>query len=615
MPNRSKVVGFHGVKNKPSRNVFDLSHRNLFTAKIGELLPVVCQEMNPGDTIKISSDWFTRTAPLQQAAFTRLRENIQYFFVPYYQLWKYFDSSILNMTKGAAGQDISRIAASIKASVQPNSQMPYIPLDVLQQLVTRLATRDSSISDSQSDENTVWYNGPQCRHVAMGKLLQLLGYGEQPFMNTKHVTGVLHTVSSNLPNVSIFPLLAYQKIVQEHYRYNQWQPYQAHLCNIDYITPTSSHDISSYDMLLNVVGGESICDLQYSNLPLDYLNGVLPAPQFGSESVATISGGVVRLTQPILAGFQGSVQANSPLVTKGSGSSSISIGTASSPVTSIYGSLSSQTTTGVSVSQLRSSLALQKYKEIQLFNDPDIQSQIEAHFGIRPKHADSERSYFVGGGSSMIDINPVVNQALLGIGSESAAANTAAAPTGNGQCGCKYTADNYGLFIGIYRCTPVLDYAHVGLDRSLLKTDASDFVIPELDSIGMQQNYAAEVCAFNHWQLPEFTQSQNFATTYGYSPRYAHLKCSYDRYNGDFLFSRKDWVTGLDYTQLSGFFFRDNFAATLAPKLFQCMPDICKNIFFDQKEELISDDKLMIGLFNGISMVRKLSRHGLPYLR
>jgi hypothetical protein len=57
----------------------------------------------------------------------------------------------------------------------------------------------------------------------------------------------------------------------------------------------------------------------------------------------------------------------------------------------------------------------------------------------------------------------------------------------------KFTADTYGVVMGIYRCTPVLDYAHVGVDRTLLKTDASDFVIPELDSIGMQQNIQGEV--------------------------------------------------------------------------------------------------------------------------
>ena len=42
----------------------------------------------------------------------------------------------------------------------------------------------------------------------------------------------------------------------------------------------------------------------------------------------------------------------------------------------------------LSVLSLRQAYAAQKYKEIQLANDVDFASQIEAHFGVKPKHAD-----------------------------------------------------------------------------------------------------------------------------------------------------------------------------------------------------------------------------------
>ena len=69
----------------------------------------------------------------------------------------------------------------------------------------------------------------------------------------------------------------------------------------------------------------------------------------------------------------------------------------------------------LSVAALRQAYAAQKYKEIQLANDVNFGSQIEAHFGVKPKHAD-DTSYFIGGSSSMIDINPIVNQNLSGDG-------------------------------------------------------------------------------------------------------------------------------------------------------------------------------------------------------
>ena len=75
----NKVLGMHRLKNKVSRNAFDLSHRHMFTAQVGELLPVFSQWVNPNETFKIGYNGKTRTAALNTDAFTRIRENIQYF--------------------------------------------------------------------------------------------------------------------------------------------------------------------------------------------------------------------------------------------------------------------------------------------------------------------------------------------------------------------------------------------------------------------------------------------------------------------------------------------------------------------------------------------------------
>jgi hypothetical protein len=48
----NKVLGMHRLKNKVNRNAFDLSHRHMFTAQVGELLPVFTQWVNPNETFK-----------------------------------------------------------------------------------------------------------------------------------------------------------------------------------------------------------------------------------------------------------------------------------------------------------------------------------------------------------------------------------------------------------------------------------------------------------------------------------------------------------------------------------------------------------------------------------
>ena len=54
----------HRLKNKVNRNAFDLSHRHMFTAQVGELLPVFTQWVNPNETFKIGYNGKTRPANL-----------------------------------------------------------------------------------------------------------------------------------------------------------------------------------------------------------------------------------------------------------------------------------------------------------------------------------------------------------------------------------------------------------------------------------------------------------------------------------------------------------------------------------------------------------------------
>lgn len=650
MANRSNIMGLHGLKNKSSRNSFDLSHRNLFTAKVGELLPCFVQEVNPGDSIKLDSSYFTRTAPLQTAAFTRLRENVQYFFVPYQCLWKYFEGQVKNMTKNVNGGDVSQIAKSPFSNAKVSTEMPYISYSALHSYVNSLVNGNSPVSPTPEQElgNHNYINGCY-RFAETAKLLQMLGYGNfnQQF-EKPHSSDLLHLENvKNSPALSVFRLLAYQKICNDFYIYRQWQPYNASLCNIDYITPDSpSMDLSPQFTSQLVPGRDldrlNMLDMRFSNLPLDYFNGVLPTPQYGEESVvnlnlgsasgnASISGSTGDMRNDYGSNYvvvtkdshtQESLPHVSGFDTDGNAFLGTTLGDTHHHVTfsiphthNINGnaSINTQLSGTLSVLAFRQATALQKYKEIQLANDPDFESQVEAHFGIKPKH-DMHKSRFIGGASSMIDINPVVNQNLGSGSSLSNEAVTKAAPTGQGGANFKFTADTFGVVIGIYRCTPVLDYEHVGIDRTLLKTDASDFVIPELDSIGMQQTFNCELYAPSSVVQGSNPPEYDMSSTYGYAPRYAEFKTSYDRFNGAFGSSLKSWVTGLNSIalKLDRYWSDDKFRIS-APQLFVCRPDIVKNIFLIQDYHNSNDDNLYVGMVNMCYATRNLSRYGLPY--
>lgn len=70
----ANIMSLKSLRNKTSRNGFDLSTKRNFTSKAGELLPVLCMEILPDDNFKIDLKSFTRTQPINTAAFARMRE-------------------------------------------------------------------------------------------------------------------------------------------------------------------------------------------------------------------------------------------------------------------------------------------------------------------------------------------------------------------------------------------------------------------------------------------------------------------------------------------------------------------------------------------------------------
>lgn len=679
----NKVLGMHRLKNKVNRNAFDLSHRHMFTAQVGELLPVFTQWVNPNETFKIGYNGKTRTAALNSDAFTRIRENIQYYFVPFQSLWKYFEQQVNNLTKGDAGQNISKFASSSAAAAQITTSLPYISyVDLASWLETmynhavnafsayaQKSSIDSLTAQGFKDfcaESSSYSDVFICdgyRLCRAAKLLMALGYGNFSAViqydifamgfdflrsaiagwNLSDFKGSDYALSLtsfeadsilNSPNLSLFPLLAYHKVCNDHYRNEKWQPFEPWTCNIDYLGPTDNMNAKSFIQASTFISlMTSILDLENSNLPIDYFTSVLPRAQYGDESAAVVSvdgaNSFFKLQDPnnnkIGPVFSGSSTHTTDNLIKDPETSVIIPEGNVAPVQTLYthqlliglkGKLNADAS--LKISALRSATALQKYKEIQNSNDPDFANQVLAHFGIKPK-VDSRTSIFIGGDDRTLSINPQVNTNFQNGGEP----EIKAIGIGDLSAGCKFTSTTYGMIIGIYRAIPQLDYSHVGIDRNLFKTDASDFPIPELDSIGMQTQYRCELSApllgLCKGLVPYKKQMSplDMSVTYGYSPRYAELKSARDYYEGGFCGTYSTWVTGYDQSFLSAW--RRNRGSVSVSDygsiddLFKCRPSLLYPIFVNQWSGTVNDDKLLIGSVNTCVAVRPFSMYGLPY--
>lgn len=679
----NKVLGMHRLKNKVNRNAFDLSHRHMFTAQIGELLPVFSQWVNPNETFKIGYNGKTRTAALNTDAFTRIRENIQYYFVPFQSLWKYFEQQVNNMTKGDAGQNISKFASSSTEASSISTSMPYVSYVDLASWLETMYKHAVDAFSVYASKNSIDYLTAQgfkdfcvesgsysdvfiCdgyRLCRAAKLLMALGYGNfstviqydifamafeylkssfdgwnsSDFKGSDYALKLTSFEANsilNSPNLSLFPLLAYHKVCNDHYRNEKWQPFEPWTCNIDYLAPTDNMNAKDFIQASTFTAlMTSILDLENSNLPIDYFTSVLPRAQYGDESAVSVglnkTDALFRI-KDAADNTKGAIFGGSSYTTGDSlqkdNSAPVSahdgyvapVKTASTGLQLVGFSGNLTADASMKISALRSATALQKYKEIQNSNDPDFAAQVLAHFGIKPK-VDSRTSVFIGGDDKTLSINPQVNTNFQDGGEP----EIKAIGIGDLSAGCKFTSTTYGMIIGIYRAIPQLDYSHVGIDRNLFKTDASDFPIPELDSIGMQTQYRCELSApliglSKH--ISDYTSQVNpidMSVTYGYAPRYAELKSARDYYEGGFCGTYSTWVTGYDQSFLS--LWRRNIGSSTVPAygsiddLFKCRASLLYPIFVNQWSGTVNDDKLLIGSVNTCVAVRPFSMYGLPY--
>lgn len=73
--------------NRPNRSAFDLSHEKKLSGKMGQLLPVMCMEVVPGDKFEIDTESMIRFAPMVAPIMHRLNAYIHYFYVPNRITW------------------------------------------------------------------------------------------------------------------------------------------------------------------------------------------------------------------------------------------------------------------------------------------------------------------------------------------------------------------------------------------------------------------------------------------------------------------------------------------------------------------------------------------------
>ncbi len=519
---------------KLGKNNFDLSFENKLTCQMGELIPIVCQEVVPGDQFKMSSNILVRFNPMIAPLMHRVDVYTHFFFVPNRLVWDEWEDFITGGEDGLA---------------QP--EKPYM---TYRELLLR-STEDSS--NLIGPNSLLDYMGVPC---SIDPKKSPFGGGRP--LNT-FSRGSLNSILDNYDWVDtkfdVLPFRAYQLIFNEYYR-NQNTDSERYVYKGSGLEPEADP---------NTGWTNTTFIKAWRNWGLDYFTSALPFSQRGPEQLVPVTGTtpvqwfpnaqdrVRRLDgQAITGNLIGptgqldGLQAN--LYTVNSADGSVN-STGVPEVVSIDNSQNlsvSYDDASITIRDLRRAERLQEWLERSARSGARYIEQIKGHFGVFSSDSRLQRPEYLGGGKQPVQISSVDQTSATNInGSDSPLGS----PSGKGISGGTTNSfktkemEEHGWIIGIMSVLPKGGY-HQGLNRKFSRFDKLDYFWPEFQNIGDQQIQTKELfCG----QVPSGDfYNNNPEVGFGYTPRYSEYKSNTDEVHGDFKTTLDFWHLNRKFDQI-----------------------------------------------------------------
>lgn len=536
------------------RNAFDLSFTSKFTASVGMLLPCFCKEVNPNEHFRINPEMFLRTVPLNSAAYVRLKQYCEFYFVPTRLLWRSFP------------QFIAGTSNQFSTAISDGSKFSSVPTWDFHTMLRLLST---------SGNDTCGY---PFKYGAV-RLLDLLGYG----VNVSNVDSLI-AANNTKPfefKVSPFRMLAYQKIYSDFYRNSLYESIDVEHFNVDNTSSSSSIANQTASMMY----------LRYRDWKKDYFNAV--TPQFQGND------------------FMSSSSKFSPIVFPQLNSNDLLPDTIET--SGLQGVMySSNTSTSLSrnftIANLRSAYALDKlYRLMSSAKDGSYSEQMKVRFGVDSPD-DEWKSKFIGAIDAPVTIGDVTTTSDTYNESD----NSGAIPGtlyGNGWSQSKgsidFTSKEHGIIMGIFSILPECDYQSDQIDAFNTKLKREDFFVPEFADLGKQP---MPIYQF------KFSKDTDMSKVLGWNLRYSEYKTSLDMvhgvFNSDDKFQNQSynaWVAPRNQTlaQYSN-------GATVS--FFKALPSVLNQVMVQQYDGTEQTDQFLVNAAFNVQAIRPMSIYGEPSL-
>lgn len=497
---------------KRGKNAFDLSHRHILGANFGELLPVTCLETVPGDYFEINCADLLRAMPMVTSPFLRAKQHIDFWFVPYTDLWHQFNSFITSKQQPQS------------SAIKSADFVPHFSIGDFATIYRAATSSDVDIC------NILWSKGA-------AKLFNLLGYGDFNYLGSD--------ISGNpLPDANLWRIAAYNYIWYNEYRQNYYDDGSrllssgdspAKLFNFDdlvcssYANSNINSDLYSYtDRLM------AMFQMRYRTWKKDLYTGLMPSTQFGNVSALDFPAssmpfaGTTSDDAGRWSGAGGSISANVAVYTQSTQQLGSQGGGNQYKHDHTLGFSIPAGSFGFDVLQLRQAQAVQIWRENALRSGNRINDNMRGHFGSAPDYQRDHRPTYIGSYDAVLNISDVNSTAQTGTGGNESLGDVA----GKGLSSLdsrtlKFNCNDFGVIIGMFSLLPEAEYNATGVSRPNQLVDRYDYFTPEMENLGL-----------------EAVSSQTFLTTnvqtaaiLGYAPRYIAYKQKVDKVYGEFATS------------------------------------------------------------------------------
>lgn len=487
---------FNNIKlTKPKRNKFDLSHDKKLTLKMGELIPIMCQEVLPSDTFYIDTAQVMRMAPMLAPIMHKIDVYTHFFFVPNRILWENSEKFFTGGEDGSA-----------------NPVYPYVNL-----------------------KHDVDYTSTNVDYLGM------------PSMNLG--------IEGNT-RVSALPFAGLAKIYNEYYRdQNLQQELEWRLTDgdntarmsvtmgkplkrawrHDYFTSNLPFPQKGADVIMPI-GDEAPLVLEGTNITpfteqdVEYKNG--PFPMY--QSVKKASSGNDVNTATTLGTSEGT-STLTDVDNTSSGYLNIDITGTHKTRTSFAGIVADlKNATAGTINDLRTAFRLQEWLERNARAGSRYSEFLKAHFGVTSSDARLQRPEYLGGGKSPIVISEVL-QTSATADEETPLATMGGHGLNVGRTnGFNYYSEEHGFIIGLMSVIPRADY-YQGIARQFTKFDKMEHFYPTFAHLGEQETKNKELF---------ITGGIEDEDTFGYLPRYTEYRYIPNTIHGEFRKSLEFWHLG-----------------------------------------------------------------------